>query len=178
MNATESLSMKILCLKVVYQSNSRDVFQMQSNSTWAFLWATRLLNYRYRNIYFITEQFMETTWDLLPFSCPVRPKASDSPEPGDNILPLPLAYNLGHTWLLTEGSRTEWYIWAHVAWHQFGAAGFPSILFTTVTGREQGFSQLDLNGTHERRQDRGMQEPGHWVTGNLQSSSCFKLCCL
>lgn len=29
---------------------------------------------------------MQTTWDLLPFSFLVRPKASDSPEPGDNIL--------------------------------------------------------------------------------------------
>lgn len=60
----------------------------------------------------------------------------------------------------------------------FEATVFPSILFTTVTGKEQGFSGLDLNGTHERRQDRGMQELGHRVAGNLQSSSFFKLCCL
>lgn len=43
---------------------------------------------------------------LTPSS--LRPNAGGSPDPGDNFLSLPLAYNLGRTGLLMEGSKGGW----------------------------------------------------------------------
>lgn len=60
----------------------------------------------------------------------------------------------------------------------FEAIVFPSMLFTTVTGKDQRFSGLYLKETHERIQGRCVQEPGHRMAGNFQNSSCFKLHCL
>lgn len=59
----------------------------------------------------------------------------------------------------------------------FEFLGFPSILFTTVAREDQGFSGLDFKETHERRQERCMQESVHRLAGNFQNSSSFKLCC-
>jgi len=50
---------------------------------------------------------MQTTSDLFSSYFLVRLQPGDSPEPGDNLLDhlsLPLAYSLGHTELLMEGS--------------------------------------------------------------------------
>lgn len=108
MNTTESLGMKVFCLKVIYQNNPTDVFQRQSIVSEPFCGLHSYQIAEYRSIYCITEHFYATTSDLFSFYFPVRPKAGGSPAPGENLLSLPLAYNLGHTGLLMEGSRGGW----------------------------------------------------------------------
>lgn len=107
---------------------------------------------------------MQTTWDLLPFSFPVRPKASDSPEPGDNILcHLPTILDTLGCW--QKAAKLSKRYESMLSDTHLKLLFFPPVLFTTVTEKEQGFSGLDLNDTHERRQDRGMQ---NWVIGWLE----------
>lgn len=81
-------------------------------------------------------------------------------------LPLPLVCNFGHTWLLTEGSRTKKYIFEPTLPDTtFESAVFPPILFTTVTGKEQGFLGLGLNDTHEKNRREACR---NWVISWLE----------
>lgn len=94
------------------------------------------------------------------------------------VQPLPLSTTLDtldYWWRAAEvGGRFE----PMLPVTTFETIFFPSIPFTTATGKDQRLSGLHLKETHERRQSRYMQELGHWMAGNFQNSFCFKICWL
>lgn len=166
MNATESL-------KGYLSKSFKRCLSKAKYSTWAFLCPIQLLNSLIQTYLFY---FWTVYADHLRFISLFLPCETESQWfsrtwrqyslPLAYNLPLPLVCNFGHTWLLTEGSRTKKYIFEPTLPDTtFESAVFPPILFTTVTGKEQGFLGLGLNDTHEKNRREACR---NWVISWLE----------